>query len=502
MPGIVVNTAVRTGPSTTNITPTATFFIVGRTERGPSDEAKLVTSIADYESRYGGYVSGAYTHQQVQTFFEEGGAQVYVSRVVGASATAATLDVVGSGGNAMVLTAVGAGDWADNDLDAEVVTLGSGFALKMYLDGTLVYSTGEVATAAAAVNKINSSTVAAKYATAVVGAGSLAVFASASFAGGDEDSGTIDNSSYVYGTDESGYEETKGLTAFVSDLGPGAVAIPGLGDGATVDGEGDASTVHQGILAHCAANNRIGLLSTTNITSVSSAESVGTNSSGYSNAEYGALFFPWVKVVNDAGTVEEISPEGYVAAKRAVSQNGTGPWRAYAGLETAATFVTGLTVSLSKTDSDSLDEDRVNGIRLINGRPRIYGARSLSSDEDNYRFITSREMLNYVVDRAANTLEDLVFSPIDGRQSLFSKVRARLVATLEPIRVAGGLYEAFDNTGRRIDYGYSVQVDEAINPLSQLAGGLVRARVGIRVSSVGAQIQVDVTKSNLTSSVV
>jgi len=70
------------------------------------------------------------------------------------------------------------------------------------------------------------------------------------------------------------------------------------------------------------------------------------------------------------------------------------------------------------------------------------------------------------------------------------------------VRIAGGLYEAFDANGKRIDYGYSVVVNDAINPVSQLAGGLVKAKVGVRVSAIGDQIQVDVTKSNLTASVV
>jgi len=111
-------------------------------------------------------------------------------------------------------------------------------------------------------------------------------------------------------------------------------------------------------------------------------------------------------------------------------------------------------------------------------------------------------MLNYVVVQAEAELEDLVFSPIDGRNALFTQVKGRLIGLLEPIRIAGGLYEAFDATGTRVDYGYSVVVNDTINPVSQLAGGLVKAKVGIRVSSVGDQIQVDVTKSNLTASVV
>lgn len=52
MPGIVVNTSVRTGPSTVNLSPTATWFVVGLTERGPSDEAKLVTSLTEYETTF------------------------------------------------------------------------------------------------------------------------------------------------------------------------------------------------------------------------------------------------------------------------------------------------------------------------------------------------------------------------------------------------------------------------------------------------------------------
>jgi hypothetical protein len=35
-----------------------------------------------------------------------------------------------------------------------------------------------------------------------------------------------------------------------------------------------------------------------------------------------------------------------------------------------------------------------------------------------------------------------------------------------------------------------------------LANGLVKARVGVRVSSIGDRIEIDIVKSNLTSTVV
>jgi len=486
MPGIVVNTSVRSGPSTVNQNPTATLFVVGRTERGPEGTAKLVGSLADYETIYGDYIASGAIHQQVQTFFEEGGAQVYVSRVVGPSATFGTLDVTGgTAGTAMTLTAIGQGSWSSN-LDAEVVALGSGFNVRFYLDDSIVYSTGEVANVATAVQKINASTIAQNYASATAGADTLAVFTKAAFSAGDADEGNIVDTDY-----------TSALTSeFTDDLGPGSVAIPNDGSFS------DVGQIHAALVAHAAANNRFALLAGESSDSATTAKSYAADVTSADNAEYAAYFFPYVKMVNDAGTTLTISPEGYVAAKRAVAHNTVGSWAAYAGAISESKFITGLSASVNSETGDDLDDNKVNALRVINGRVRVYGARSLSSDEDNYRFTTAREMLNYVVDRAKTVLEDLIFAPIDGRSSLFSKVEARLVNMLEPIRIAGGLYEAFDTTGRRIDYGYSVQVNDAINPLTQLAGGLVKAKVGIRVSSTSDQIQVDVTKSNLTASVV
>ena len=81
-------------------------------------------------------------------------------------------------------------------------------------------------------------------------------------------------------------------------------------------------------------------------------------------------------------------------------------------------------------------------------------------------------------------------------------IRDRLIAILEPRRISGALYEAFDSVGKQLDLGYTVKCDKGLNPATQLAEGLVKAKIGVRVSSVGDQINVDIVKSNLTTSVV
>jgi len=216
MPGIVVNTSVRSGPSAVNQNPAATFFVVGRTERGEAEVPRLVTSLSDYETVFGEFISTGAVHQQVQTFFEEGGAQVYVSRIVGASATAGTLAIAGSGGSgtALTLTAVGEGSWSSR-LSAAVTSLGAGLQVRLFLDNRLVYGTGEVSTSVAAASRINSSPLAGLYVTASAGPGILTVSEQTVFSAGTADEGSITDSTYI-----------DALASFGEELGPGAVAIP------------------------------------------------------------------------------------------------------------------------------------------------------------------------------------------------------------------------------------------------------------------------------------
>ena len=60
MPGVVVTTAVRTGPTGVTIAPSSTWFVAGTAERGSTTAARLVTSLSDFEAMYGDY-NASYT---------------------------------------------------------------------------------------------------------------------------------------------------------------------------------------------------------------------------------------------------------------------------------------------------------------------------------------------------------------------------------------------------------------------------------------------------------
>lgn len=489
MPGVTITTAVRTGPTSATVRDSSQAFFVGLAQRGPVDEAVLVQSLAEFEETFGTYVTYAYLHPTVQTFFEEGGTQCYIARVVGPDATTATrvLNEGGVGGSdCITLTANGPGDWAHN-MDIQVTASSSLRNIKLFYNDDLVYQTGNKATTTALVNAINNSAIASKYMSAVKLTDDLPQVESATaFGAGSNTDGDDDRSADEVATTFTAYVDA--LELFLDSYGTGAVVCP------------ETHEINTDLIAHANSYSRVALLHLEEAATDAAGDAATLGAEDHS--EHAAVFYPWVYVPTDvAGVNRLIPPTGFVAGKRALAHNQTGPHQPYAGLISSARFVNGVEVDVNRTLGDSLDADYVNAIRVIANTVRIYGARSLSTDTDNFRFITIQDTVNSVVVEANASMEDLVFSVVDGRGGLFASIEGRLTAICERMKSIGALYEAYDANGKLIDPGYSVKCDTSINTTAQLAEGTIKAQLGVRVSSVGDKIEVTIIKSNLTSSV-
>jgi hypothetical protein len=490
MPGVVVTTAVRSGPSGVGDIESSQMFLAGEFQRGPTDEAKLVRSFSEFKTYYGEYTTSTTGWIPVKTFFEEGGSRAYIARAIGATPVAATGSLQATGAlDTIDFTAADVGTWGNSLVIAanNDNIVGSGFRLTVTLDGELLLTTPELASVAAAISYINTSSV------------SHLVVASDNVASADNPivgSVTLSSGADGSATTDASYNTALGL--FTYELGAGVVCMPGQ----------TSTTAYANMDNHATANNRIAFCAFANGTNEDDAKTnaAAAGTAAGDDARRMAFYHPHIKVEDptDAGLTVTISPETFAAAARAKAINEAGaPFRAGAGLLSAASsYVKGVERVIDKAAGDLLDEARVNAIRSIGGSVRVYGARSLSTDEANWRFITFQDMVNHIVVEAEERLEDFVFSTIDSRGGLFGQIRSSMVAMLDPHRISGGLYEAFDSDGERIDPGYSVVVNDENNPVAQLASGLVKVDVGIRVSSVGDKIQVSITKSNLTASVV
>ena len=486
MPGVVVNTGVRVGGTGAETAPSSTLFVVGTAERGRLT-AYTVRSMTEFETEYGDYAGDANLHQNLQVFFEEGGIRAVVARVVGATTTKGTLVLSdASSGVTMTLAPAGFGSWSSN-LQAVVTNNSTAFDLTLNLKGARIFS-GTFATSAAAIAAIAAQIPHLVVATA--GASSLLpATVTASLSAGTSDLNNATNTEYI-----------AALAQFGEELGTGAVAMPGK----------NGAAIWTALRDHAQANKRVALASFVSSASYSAAITSASSYAGSTAAEKNAnshiaFYWPQITVPDGTGGARMLTPEVYVAAVRARQIIATGgPWKAAAGVASAARFITNLesnggATRVSKTIGNALDEGRVNALRIIDGQIRIYGARSASGDNVNWRYITYRDSVNQISTRCEESLEQFVFSSIDTRNTLFGSVSSALVSVLEEVKNNGGLYAMVDGLGNEIDRGYSVEVSDALNPIANLATGQVVARLGVRVAGVADLITLTVTKSSLTA---
>ena len=286
---------------------------------------------------------------------------------------------------------------------------------------------------------------------------------------------------------------TNALELFNDALGTGMVSNP----------EVASDAVMAALIAHANQYNRIAILHTNSDTTIADAKTwAQTLIANNSNLEHAALYYPWVYAPTEvAGVNRMIPPDGYVAGKRSAITNQSGSHVPYAGANSQAIFINGVVTDIDRVNGNSLDDESVNAIRVINNSVRVYGARSLSQDTTNFRYITAQDVVNAIVTDSYRALEPVVFSPIDGRGGIFSSVESRLISVLQGYRIIGALFDAFSPKGTRIDYGYWVRCDAKLNASVDLANGKVTAKVGVRVSSIGDRIEVEIVKSSLTASV-
>lgn len=489
-PGVYIDTTILQGKSPEGTAPAGTFFVSGVSERGPVDAAYRVTSVNDFQSRFGDHVSYGVLFDQVKTYFEEGGLIAYVVRLVGTTPTKGThsfLDRAGSPLATLKIEAQNAGAWS-SAVEVQITNGNAANTVRVliFLKNVLVFSTPDCNDPSVAAASINASAVASKLvvATDLDSAtaspnNNPAVIARTALSAGTDDRGTINTAAYI-----------ASLLKFDASLGSGAVAVPGQ----------SGQTIWGPLAEHAAVTNRIALLSfASGNTAAQSVTDVATLVTTY--PEFVGFYYPHINISDGVGGLLPISPEGYVAGVRAKAHVDEGPWRAFAGEISIGQSVLSPVREVGSVDAETLQSARINPIRVIANTTRIYGALSASTDTNNWNFITLRDTINYIVVQAQERLEPFLFVTIDNRHLFFSKIQGSLIALCEPIRTAGGLYEMRGASDQLVDPGYSVSVTDEMNPPDQVALGILNAKLAVRVSAVGQRINLAITKSAITASV-
>lgn len=471
-PGTVISLR-DTAPPRSAPTNTAVWFVVGITEKGPIVPTS-VKSMTEYKALFGARVSTGILYDALDTFFHEGGAQAYISRVVGPAAVTATKNLVDNvAAVALTVNAKNPGAWG-NALRIAVLAgdVGGNFKLQVstVADGILETSADLADTAAAVAWGANSA-----YVTVVQGASILdpVVVAATALLTGSDDTPGIAEAHWKIALDK-----------ITKDYGPGQISYPGR---TTTVGYAD-------LLAHAIVNNRAALLDGAD---TSSSATLLTAVAGQRlNGRAGAFFAPWIVVPGyTPGTTRTVPHSAFVAGLIARSDPARGANSPAAGSNGQAQWALGLSqAQWTDTVRESLNVAGVNVALLKYGGVREYGWRSLADPviDLNWTNYGNWRLATQVIAQLDPILEEFLFDTIDGQGNLLSAFGGAIRAELIPFWTSGQLY------GATPDAAFAVDVGTAVNTTATIAAGELHAVVSLKMSPFAEFIQLELVKKAIS----
>ena len=476
--------------------PTAVAAFVGFTEKAPTDDPhdpqglapRLVTSWAQYEALYGGFVEGAILPLSVYGYFLNGGALAYIVRIPNAEPSGQPARrelpaVDRSLGLPLAIESVKA------DADVQViVTPGEAsddqdgpapFTITIVdVEGTETFdglTLGGPRDAATVINKTSTKVkVEVKLADDVDLSSQLELLKPGTYALEKAAPTPVAVNGRKFAGSETARTGINGL-AIAEDVT--IVVVPDLVTAATKeDGSIDLGlwkAVQTSLIAHCELHaNRIAILDAPPGMSPQQVKEWRSESAQYDSA-FAALYYPWIKVENPTGTNGNaevlIPPSGHVAGVWARTDETRGVWKAPAN--DTIRGVLDVERAITQNEQGVLNPIGINAIRPFGTRGiRIWGARTLASDTD-WQYINVRRLFNMIESTILEGTQWAVFEPND--VALWEGVKRTLNAYLRGLWSAGALF------GQSADQAFFVRCDETTNPPESIDAGKLVVEVGI-----------------------
>ena len=467
-----INVIETDGKASPSIQPAATSvaaFVI-RSERGVSGAVRRVTSPGQFRDLFGGVVDGAFGAFAVQGFFDNGGSTAYVVRVADdAAAVAATLTL----SSALAVTAgyrgtADPGAWGNN---IEVAVTANPVITDAY-DLTVRYrdprtgvlalvETWEKLDIDAPVSgpsrhperTINDPLTGSRYITVTIPSAATtnpAAAASAPLEDGEDDTLT--------GTGLTA--ALAGAFAAFDPFGVQLVACP----------ESTEEDVVTAGLTYC--ENRgdcVFIGATPQGLDVGGATAYGQLFQG--NKVYGALYYPWIQVLDPRGGRITIPPTGHVMGAYARIDFQRGVWKAPAGNEARVMGALGTDTAISDVDHTSLVKNgSVNAIRFIPGAGIVVDSSRSLSTNTLWLYMNVRLLFNFVKTSLKYGLRWVVQEP--NTEDLWKKVK---INTVTPFLMGLWRKGAF-GPGAAEDV-FTVKVDADNNPPSNIQQGIFTIEV-------------------------
>lgn len=462
---------------------TSAGFVAGFTTRGPIDSSLYTVSIADFEDKFGGRLSGdPEVYDCVDAAFHEGASAVYVARCVGSGAKAATKDFP-DGAEApktsLTITAKDVGEYG-NSLKVKITNTAEKIVITVLEGSTVLEASPSLESQDEAVAWGEETS---DWVDVVKGASAkVPKTQELTLAGGEAKTSSA--------TDE---DLITALDLFAKDLGPGQVAVPNFREE-----EG-----HLAVIAHCVANNRRALLDD-ELEATSSElieDATALRAAPSKGARYGALFGSWAIIPGIATGTTRTCPwsgvqMGIIARSEAEGNNANKP--AAGRKRGKARWALGLVSTFTTTERDELDDAGVTCQILADGVPCNFGDRTLidtDTESKDWRSFAASRLVMAVSEKTRVVLQGFEFEQIDGHGYVFSDLEGEINGrACMPLFKENALY------GELPSEAFAVNTGPAVNTPASIEAEEIKAQIAIRISPKGGLLRAEVVQVPISES--
>ncbi len=468
-----VNVLLQDAPGQVSVeTDTGAWFASGLTDRGPTTPT-AIRSLSQFVSVFGVRQTYSLLYDAVESFFQEGGAVVYISRVVGPSATSGTHNLLDTNSaTSLVVTAIGPGAWSANYKVAVVAgTVGGTFAIHITdSSNNVLEDSGNLADQQSAINWSQNSS----YVRITLGSTALVPVTASGVAlsAGTDDRASITDTQWL-----------NALALITDDFGPGQVSQPGR----------TTTTAYDQVIAHATSHNRVAVLDLPDSGSAGTLESaISTETS-----RFGAAFGPWIIVPGiTSGTTRTVPPSGMVAGMIARNDVLFGPNKPSAGNAGVSRFATGVSQTpWDDTTRQALNDAGCNIIRPVGQSVKVYGWRSLTdpiNDQSWIDFGNARLYMSLNAEFKAGA-ENFMFDEIDGQDGQTIGGFHDMLGSICLDHYTRG--ELFGNTPGE---AFVVDTGHSVNTLVTIAALELHAVVSVKMAPFAEYIQIIVAKQPIS----
>lgn len=487
-PGVYISERLLPAPLAGGVSANAAGAIVAPFAQGP-EAVTLVSSWYEFVQNFGGYNALFPSTFGVSLFFQNGGRELYVKRLLAADAVAATVNIVTST-STVVATVTSKNRGADGNNLRVALTAGSvanTYTLSVYREGVpgtptnitndilleryenIVFDTPTSSDYAGTVINLISPNI--TISNTAVGVPTLTVYPLA----GGSDGTAVATSDYTSAVFNQFAVLDRPLVFFFPDLAK-IVASP--------------TTVYTTAIAWADAN--LGFVIAEPGENVLPADAItfATGIAGYSTS---AVYYPHFYITDPLGrsaqALRKVGPSGAIAGLFLATDASKGVFKAPAGIGTGVNGVVALERSFSSTDLDTMNTSTtpVNPIRNIPGAGiSVMGSRTLLQDGTAHKYVNMRRSLIYIKKNLENLTQFAIFSNND--EVLWAQIRTVIGVFLNNYRNQGGL------RGATAAQAYYVKCDAENNTATTIANGEVHIQVGVALEYPAEYVLIDLSQ--------